>query len=256
MKLVLSVNNGFEKYAAVVLHSFFHYNKEEGTEVFILYEEYSDSIGKLKWFEHRHSCSIRFCQVNTRLLDRSVVNGHVTIATYFRLLLAETLPEESKVLYLDCDLVVKGSLAELWSTPLTTYAVAAVEDKKFDLHEKLGFPAKPYFNAGVLLINLDFWREQKLTQQFLFFLENHGDRISFWDQDVLNVVLLNKCLFLNEKWNYVPTADRVPIDVQIVHFAGIHKPWHIHYPFRKIKKHYLRFCLNSPLPTTSYFKYF
>ncbi len=257
MKLVLSVSNGFEKYASVALHSFFkHHNIKEGVTIFIICETVTGSLEKLKWFEKKHSCSIYFKVVDVRLLSHSVVNGHVSIATYFRLLLAEMLPNESKVLYLDCDLLINGSLLELWNKNIDKYAIGAVQEKKFAMHEKLGFPlGKPYFNAGVLLINLNFWRSNDLTKQYLNFLKINSERISFWDQDVLNMVLQDHCLFIEEKWNYVPTQDHIENGVAIIHFAGAHKPWEIHYPYPKIKRSFLKYCLHQPFATVSYLQY-
>lgn len=257
MKLVLSINNGFEKYASVVLHSFFQYHKKEGTEIFILCEQCNDSLLKLKWFEKKYSCAVNFCEIDIASLNNPVVNGHVSIAAYFRLLLARLLPQISKVIYLDCDLLINGSLNELWNTAIKDYAVAGVEDKMVTHKDELGFPEnKPYFNSGVLLINLDYWRQKNLTGQFLQFLGTNSERIRYWDQDVLNMVLQDKCLFLPKKWNYIPTADKVTNDVRILHFAGKHKPWDIHYPYPKIKTNFLKYCLRRPFPSTTVIQYF
>jgi lipopolysaccharide biosynthesis glycosyltransferase len=69
------------------------------------------------------------------------VSGHITLAAYARIFLSDILPASwSKVLYLDCDLIVRRSLLELWSTELDGYAIAAVREPGNQHHSTLGIP--------------------------------------------------------------------------------------------------------------------
>jgi lipopolysaccharide biosynthesis glycosyltransferase len=162
---------------------------------------------------------------------------------YYRLLLPELLdaPVE-KVLYLDCDLVVKDSLLPLWEMPLGDRPVAAVAEPHFSRHEALGLPGgAPYFNSGVMLINLSAWRQLRVTEQCIGFLQAHPDKIEFWDQDALNVVLAGNWLPLHPRWNqqtihFEPQKHRFPLDEPvlaaclahpaIIHYSAKFKPWH------------------------------
>jgi lipopolysaccharide biosynthesis glycosyltransferase len=178
------------------------------------------------------------------LLDDSVFVSlpqiaYFTIAIYYRLLIPELFPKEfDKVLYLDMDVIVEGRLDELWNVDLAGKGAAVVEDgapKHLGEHSP-----KRYFNSGVMLINLDYWRERNVKEQAIDFMVRHRDILRFPDQDALNVVLENDLTYLPEKWNYHLNLDRrflkqalkgqiareqAPV---IVHFNQKVKPWMYH----------------------------
>ena len=93
-----------------------------------------------------------------------------------RLIIDKFLPEEiEKVLYLDGDTIVRGSLEELWNTNLENKTIGASIEPTMDKKRKinLGLETKPYYNAGVLLINLKRWRQQKSGKIILdYYREN------------------------------------------------------------------------------------
>lgn len=132
----------------------------------------------------------------------------ITRTTYYRLWLAEFLPPTiDKVLYLDGDVIVRHSLLSLWNTDLGDNAIAVVPDG-FDgimeIFQRLGYPSElGYFNAGVLLANLKYWREHMVVKDFLEYLQTHAKDILYHDQDVLNVVFKDKKINLPIKYNLV-----------------------------------------------------
>lgn len=112
----------------------------------------------------------------------NIIIGHgITQATYYRLMLSEILPETiHKVLYLDGDIIARHSLLPLWNMDLKGYAVGAVPDlleieysKEFS--SRLNYPPQyGYFNSGVLLVNLDYWREHRVVRDFVRYLQEHA----------------------------------------------------------------------------------
>ena len=132
---------------------------------------------------------------------------HITIATYYRLLLPLILPEGiDRVLYLDSDIVVRGDIAPLYNADIEDVAVGAVTDmsegniamfNRLRYSERLG-----YFNAGVLLVNLRYWREHNILQECLDFALNYSERIKFHDQDILNYVLRERKRRLPLTYNF------------------------------------------------------
>ena len=97
-----------------------------------------------------------------------------------------------KVLYLDSDIVVDKSLETLWNSNISNYAVGCVTDMSEAKHDynRLDFdPKLGYFNAGVLLINLKYWRDHHIIDEFVNIIINHPEMIEQHDQDVLNIVL-------------------------------------------------------------------
>jgi len=163
------------------------------------------------------------------------------------LLLPELLPVSAdRVLFLDADTLVLGDLAELWEQPLDSQSVGAVTDSAVLLcsdtrgvkgWEKIGIPRDaPYFNCGVLLINVGRWREREVTQRACGYLLNPGGRIDFLHQEALNAVLWNDWTALDGRWNLLASQAGRPFDTTgtekwrqpgIVHFAGRVKPWRV-----------------------------
>lgn len=173
---------------------------------------------------------------------------YITKATYYRLIIAELLDSDiEKVLYFDGDIIVDNSLIDLWNIDISKYAIGAVTDmseQKQDF-ERLGyFSELGYFNAGVLLINLKYWREHNVGISFRDLMNNHPERIKLHDQDVLNIVFASKKMSLPFRYNcqngFLVKDDRLEIDKTkyekelsqvrndfvVMHFSTRGKPWH------------------------------
>lgn len=195
-------------------------------------------------------------------VDRSTLpirpTDHLTIETYYRLFLEMAFDETVKrVVYLDADLVVLGDLSKLAAIDLGGKAVGAA----IDIHVRRwgdGGAAlwgqatddRPYFNAGVLVIDLDAWRTRQVRQRALDFLASNRDRILYWDQDALNVVLADDWTELDPRWNRMTdywdhmregtlpfTRETIASlrDPFIVHFASPNKPWNgFRHPDRRV----------------------
>jgi lipopolysaccharide biosynthesis glycosyltransferase len=66
----------------------------------------------------------------------------------------------------------------LWETPLLDHPVAAVEEPHYIKQLSLGMPANaPYFNSGVMLINLPAWRRENVSERALVFLQQYPDKL-------------------------------------------------------------------------------
>lgn len=166
-----------------------------------------------------------------------------TTSSYYRLFLTMLLPDTiEKVLYLDGDLVVRRNLLPLWNTDLTNYAIAAVPDKcsdDSDFYNRLQYsPVLGYINAGVLLVNLRYWRDNNVIDSFVKYIQDHYETLLLQDQDVLNYVFREKKLVLPLEYNFQQdylltdhfykngreflSAVKDPV---ILHFSGVIKPW-------------------------------
>ncbi|MFB9278562.1 glycosyltransferase family 8 protein [Cohnella cellulosilytica] len=194
---------------------------------------------------------IRWIRMTPGRLDGIRVGGHLSPATYCKILVPELLRRYSidKVLYLDCDVIVLGDLTPIWQEDLRGYALAAIEDIGGQCRKKaLAIPSSsPYFNAGVLLFNLRRWREEHLTDRVLAYAAEHGERLLFHDQDALNAVLHGEWLELPPEWNLqsnMLTANARKAGSEepiVVHYTGVSKPWHYDnvHPYRSEYYHYL-----------------
>lgn len=177
--------------------------------------------------------------INSITVDRALfkdypLHGHVTEASYYRLALPDVLPTEiERVLFLDCDMCINGDLSYLWDLDLKGHLIAAVEspdDPEGDRQRLRLSREDLYFNAGMMVMDLQKLRLFGLLRQANHFLEYHRDRIRWWDQDVLNGLLHDHTLPLGCEWNYLPMHDNQdPTEnVRVVHFSGggWRKPWH------------------------------
>lgn len=159
---------------------------------------------------------------------------HGSRMTYGRLVLPELLPHLSRVLYLDADLLVRVDLHRVFSTNLGGHALGAVATSSFE--SSLDGPLAaaweiagdtPHFNAGVLLMDLDEWRCQRLTEHTLAFVSRHASTLRSHDQSALNFVFRDRFTTLPRQFNVCLepwSRHRLP-DEGIVHFIGSPKPF-------------------------------
>jgi lipopolysaccharide biosynthesis glycosyltransferase len=172
-----------------------------------------------------------------------IIASHVSKMAYARFLIPAILPKTvPRVLYLDVDLLVLEDLGPLFTTDLGTATVGAVLD--FNLHSNYldrgfdpevkrashpnfrGLPAvRDYLNSGVLLIDLDRWRKEKISEKAFDYLERF--RLSpQMDQDALNVVLDKQWVALDPRWNVQNHYRKISKREGILHFVTKAKPWH------------------------------
>jgi lipopolysaccharide biosynthesis glycosyltransferase len=196
-----------------------------------------------------HRAEIQLHELGAADLSGLPTWGRMSVATYHRLLLADLLPDEvKKVIWLDCDLLVRADLARLWETDLGGCHLLAVRDPLVPLvssrygvrrWRELGLPAGGgYFNAGVMLIDLERWREDEVGKRAAAYLKANRGSVMFWDQEGLNAVLCGRWGELDSRWNEFPGSFvREPRpgaagEPWIVHFSGNLKPWILPRPAR------------------------
>ncbi len=277
--ILCATDDNYIPYYGIMLTSLFENNPDERFSIFVLSSGLQPlSISSLHSLTSAYGHSIQFVAIEEKdLVDCPIRPGdHVTLATYYRLVAASVLPEDiSKILWLDGDLIIDGPVRELWETNLSSFAIGTVKDESYchpDIYQRLQLnPDIPYTSAGVLLINLDYWREHKSASLFFNYIRENRDKLLFHDQDTLNVVFQDKKILLPVIWNFqsgfitaweypnypVPLqeeifrAARKPI---IIHYSGPSKPWfrfNIH-PYRKVFEHYQRLSPWKDFPPKSF----
>jgi len=184
-------------------------------------------------------------------------NAHVSAMTYARVH-APHLIDVDRLLYLDCDLLACTSVSALRRPIAADYPVAAARDlycpeldaphmgpRRFPFGGRAG--SFPYYNAGVLLIDVARWREQRVTEQVEDLMRRPDWQPGLDDQDTLNYVLGGRVELLDPRWNVIPAGfitssfgatsipgnRYVPEEYQrdlenspwIVHYLTDRKPW-------------------------------
>ncbi len=183
----------------------------EEINVYIIADHISDaSIEKIKDIGRKYGRLIVFLDP-PHMNDKLVVKGSLNISTYYRLMLSSSVPQTvDKLIYLDCDVLIRGSLKELWDTNISDYLIAGVYDTTGKYaREAVGLKKdEKYVNAGVLLINLKKWRDQQVEKECLDYLAEQNWKVEFNDQGVINHVCSAKTYLFSPKYNYMPTYER------------------------------------------------
>jgi lipopolysaccharide biosynthesis glycosyltransferase len=169
--------------------------------------------------------------------------SHMSVFSYLRLAAPNLwLTQYRRALYLDSDIRIAGPLAPLFSLDLRGATLAMVEDCGNLMRDAASFenfsryratigqnPASIYFNAGVTLFDLAAWRAQSAWPRAIEYVQTHGDRLIFMDQDVLNSLCGGKILELSPAWNffahYLSSGLEAELAPRIFHYADILKPW-------------------------------
>lgn len=193
-------------------------------------------------------------------------DSHGSPAVYYRLHIAEALPEYSSAVYVDADTLFLRDPAELLTLDLGPYPLAAVQDVCVPT---LGTPgclpglplaeaerALPYFNSGLLVIDLDRWRRREIGPAALRFATTSAQHVRFWDQDALNHVVRGQWHRLDRRWNVFPLEDiwqaeefpyygeehvprsrlgRLASEAYLIHFVTRHKPWTDTFPAGRLR---------------------
>ncbi len=252
-----SADNNYAQHLAVSIASILHHKGSEHIVFFVLDGGISEeNRNTLRAMTEGKGAEIRFITVDDAAFRDAPIQtmqgtvAHVSIATYFRLLLPDILPDVDKVVYLDCDLICRSSLLPLYEEDMGQDWIRGVVDIDCAKHTaRLGI--QKYVCAGVLLLNLRAWRENGVEQKCMDFIRDHADRIDLHDQDVLIVVCQEPMSSLDRTWDAQACDTRLgrtsgfnelAKTANIVHFIGGRKPWHpgCKHPSRKDYFRYLR----------------
>src|SRR6516165_8329603 len=164
---LLCINASYAQHACVCIVSLLENNKDLYFDIVVVSTEpIQGTEEKLKRSVSAYeNCTIKVLQLSASLgLALPVRALHYTIDTYTRLWMAEFFPKEvERVLYLDSDVVVVASIAELWATDLGDYLLAAVTIPGSSRCPVYGIPESfGYFQSGVLVVNLKLWRRDRV----------------------------------------------------------------------------------------------
>lgn len=187
--------------------------------------------------------NIRFYEVDLNIFIKAKPMGHVPVASFYRLIIADAMKEYEKCLFLDGDLIVNTDLRALYLQDMEGFYIAGVRDNEFLYNpdsmlrhlENYGFQNFcNYVNAGVIVFNLAKIREEHLQDRFLECMKKD---YPYMDQDIINKVCGGKIKQLDIKYNLFSRCKNVKrfefednnriadVEWKILHFAGFEKPW-------------------------------
>lgn len=184
------------------------------------------------------------------VMARAPYNRRLTNIVYARLLFDRILPEGiERLTYLDCDMLVRAPIEAVAEIDLKGNAIAAVPDpqaigimggRDIKANRDIFDPAQPYFNAGLVIIDLKAWREAKIIDRLEALLADGTMARLYYDQDLLNLVFAGKWLKLDQLWNFQnPRTIHESFNPYLAHYTGAHKPWFLwsHVGFARNYRH-------------------
>lgn len=260
--IIFSVNNDFISYLIVAIRTFAS-NNNYPININLIYTDLSNkNITRIELLCRKNNYKLILHKIDKGLFNNAPEMGHLKIEAYYRLIIPKIIKEKS-ALYLDCDIYINSSIKELFELNIDNYAVAAVRDPLYQPIKKLNMnPSSVYFNSGVLLLNLDFWRENNISERVIEYAINNIEIISYADQCALNAIIDGNFLSLSKYYNFqsghINSINENVFEElsssKIIHFTGAYKPTHYlsTHPFKKeylseFKKtpHYLNYRIKN-----------
>ena len=256
MDIVYASNDLYARHLAVSMISLFDRNQQaEEITVYVLSvgitEESRQKLQKIADQYHRNLELLDLTDIRDRF-DYEIDTRGFDISAMSRLFIGTLLPRTVKrVLYLDCDTVVVQSIGKLWNLDLKGHVAGAVMEPTIYqvVKQEIGLEEQdPYFNSGVLLIDLERWRADGAEKRLLDFYGSKNGSLFACDQDTINGALKGEILPMTPRYNFFTnyryfsyrelthlgktykavTPRELQIAKQhpsIIHYMGDERPW-------------------------------
>lgn len=264
INILCATDDNYVPYCGIMLTSLFENNKDVNIDVYLMTAGLNDK-NRLDFISlsEKYGVNIHIVKVDDDALKNCPIRlgDHVSLVTYYRLLAPILLPNTvDRILYLDCDMIVNSSIKALYNEDIDNCAYGAVLDEAFqdiEKYERLEYQReKLYCNAGMMLINLAYWRKNQVMERCLDYIEKNPSKLLFHDQDTINVVLQDKKKLLPLKYNFqtgflyksilfcedINREIRMTIDStpKIIHYTGPGKVWAVgsKHPYVEYYLHY------------------
>ena len=272
VEIACAARRDYVPHAAAMLDSVLETTGDAGVQIHFLHgrdwpREYRRLLSEMV---ERGGGEISFLEVSEHRVAGLRTRDSLPASHWYRVFLPELLPRHDRILYLDADLIAVDTLSPLWQLDLRTDYLGAVTNVFQQDHlnriSELGLsdPAV-YFNSGVLLMNLELMRRDDCTRAIVDYARANAARLSWPEQDALNLLLGNRRLALHPRWNLMNSllVFEHAVDVfgaealaeakaspAIRHFEGPaqNKPWHADCE-RPDRELYARHRARTPWPT-------
>lgn len=231
MNIVYSSSDYYSELCGISLLSCLENNKQEqDIHVFIIDNNISeDNKAKLLSIASNYRRTITFIpRIDLEDITHiKVYTGRWNIGTFFRLFLGSLLPNTiDKVIYIDCDVMVRHSLHDVYCLDLGDCVIAGSDDCRSDLYRmEIGEkPGDVYINNGFMVIDLKKWRDLNIEQKCIDFIVDHDGDITYMDQGVSNSLLGSKGLI--KELPPIYNSQRIYFDFSYKDLLKLRKPEH------------------------------
>lgn len=263
MNILVAVNQDYLEQLKVLLYSISKNNKCK-LHVFLMSSRLeSTQIQNLKEFVQNQCRGIlQTISVDKDFLKDAKVLSHFSTEMYYRIFASLFLPEDmDRILWLDADIVVNGSLEEFYHSDFQGKSMIActhrekdekIQTATLDARKRLGLKEKTeYFNSGVILFNLKKIRHNFCEEDVLKLIRKYSEVLLYPDQDILNILYEGDTLYADKSvynyqihfdWECSGEQDFIERKVRILHYVGPMKPWiykSSHFSYEYYWKYYL-----------------
>lgn len=238
--IAYTINHKYVKYLIVSLTSLFESNKRNHITLHIVFNDLTQSDQNyIDEFVQKNGGNCFFYYIDDLEFFKEFVSYGFGIEVFLRLYLPWKLLKITKVLYLDADTIIKGDIGDFFSLDMEGYVLAGCLDGEYSkrLVESRNDIFKRtdnfnYFNAGVMLWNLELIRTTIRFEDFINTIGIFGNRLFFNDQDILNYLFYQETRIIDgERFNFMgnlyandPCFDKKVNSAKIIHYAGCN-PW-------------------------------
>lgn len=186
-------------------------------------------------------------ELNLLKVDTSLFNGFPDFffdspMNYARLLLPNLLKDLERVIYVDVDILYLKDIKQLWNTDLENNSTAAglelsiknLGNEFFDCDKFNLSKETPYFNNGLMVMDLNEWRSKNISEKIMDIISRHPDQCKFHEQSAMNINLSRDFKLLDKSWNiqshreaFDPINDFEELQALDInyHFVTSSKPW-------------------------------
>ena len=213
--------------------SLFKNNPETDFDIYVFSSDISEEnislLNKLHLFYQKFK--LHPIYVDAQRFERLKLNiRHISLETYYRYIIADMLPNLDKILYLDADLIVLRNISDFYNQDMGSFYLSGSPDlhiKKLGYDKEIGCPN--YINAGVLLMNLEKFRQDELGEKLIQKTIDLQNKIQYQDQDILNIVCADHIKLADSIYNFamrnVKQEKSKIKSAAILHYTGEKKPW-------------------------------
>ena len=209
MNIIYASNDNYAQYLGISMLSLMENNRDmEEIVIYVLDQgispENKNKLQKVIRQYDRKMVYIDIAEFEKMIPFEFDASGYNPI-TLSRLFLCSYLPDHiNRILYLDCDTIVSGSITELETVSFDGNYVAAVPELLMPIEKKalIGHANdETYYNAGVLLVNMDLWRQDKIEREFVEYYRFMNGRLLYNDQDIINHCCKGRIKKLSHTYN-------------------------------------------------------
>lgn len=233
-----AVDDGYIPFLGIALKSLIDNATDENKyQIKILYTNVSsENIKRIKKYE-KENINIEFVDLNKQLEDikeKLYTRNYFSNTTYYRLFIPELYPEYKKAIYIDSDTICLTDIANLYNIDMENNLIAGVPDGAIqaidvfkDYVERVVGVSdyNNYFNAGIIVMNLEELRKYKFQDKFIYMLGKVRFEVA-QDQDYMNRLCKGRVKLLDFSWNRMPIMGKQSGDINIIHYNLGAKPWY------------------------------